>query len=377
VSNFIDAFLDYAQDVTDAPKEFLKFGALMLISSVLEKKVFLRFGDKRLYPNLWVLFIAPSSLFRKSTSISIVKNLLVRINEGKYILPNEFTPEALLEILAKENAGTIFWSEFAMVLNSFERKYMLGMKELLTDLFDCPEVYVRKIKGKNCRVEEPFLNILSASSTEWFTDKLKIGDIKGGFLNRFVIIPVSNLGDLKAIPISETASKKNSLLRWLNKIFKYEGEMKIINKNIYEDWYHDISKSVMQHELSDILSSYFVRLAVYTLKFAILLELSKSDCSNEISNESLSKAIKLSEFLFSKFQTLLNEELLSSKFSKVKERIFKFIKSSKDGRIKKSELLRKSHLRSKELKEILDNLWLERRITISDREVIAKDEMDE
>jgi len=37
VPNFIDAFLDYAQDVTDAPKEFLKFGALMLISSVLEK----------------------------------------------------------------------------------------------------------------------------------------------------------------------------------------------------------------------------------------------------------------------------------------------------------------------------------------------------
>jgi hypothetical protein len=46
-------------------------GALILAAHLLNRRVFLEFGPRLLYPQLWIANIAESTVRRKSTAISM------------------------------------------------------------------------------------------------------------------------------------------------------------------------------------------------------------------------------------------------------------------------------------------------------------------
>ena len=66
MNKFVEAYIEFAQEVTDAPITFHNFMGYAVISAVVGRNVYFPFGDMNLYPNLYMLFIAASSRFRKS-----------------------------------------------------------------------------------------------------------------------------------------------------------------------------------------------------------------------------------------------------------------------------------------------------------------------
>ena len=66
---------------------------------------------------------------------------------------------------------------------------MSGTKELLADLYDCPDEYTRLVGQQTWHLKNVCLSILAAAQTDWFIEKLKQGDVRGGFLARFSYWP--------------------------------------------------------------------------------------------------------------------------------------------------------------------------------------------
>ncbi|GAJ13522.1 unnamed protein product, partial [marine sediment metagenome] len=63
---FLRDYIDIFSEITDTPKSFLFWGAMTTLSTILGKNCFVDWDIRKLYPNIWSVFLAPSG-FRKGT----------------------------------------------------------------------------------------------------------------------------------------------------------------------------------------------------------------------------------------------------------------------------------------------------------------------
>ena len=190
--SFLYHFIEYCNKVTDAPDIFAFAAGLTAISSILQKNVFMKWTGGKLYPNMYILMIMKSG-GRKSTVLRVLKQILEHFDteDGSLIYPSDITPEAFYMIAQNRPYGTFFHGEFGGWLKSLERSYNKGFKEFLTDVYDGFS-QKKLIKGPNgtgqlYRIDEPAINILSASTIAWISENIKEADRQSGFMQRFTI----------------------------------------------------------------------------------------------------------------------------------------------------------------------------------------------
>lgn len=354
-SGFLRDYYDYAGKLTDAPEHYHLFVGLVLVSAVLGNKVYVPgYGNKNIYPNLWVILLAPSSFFRKTTSLNIGRSILGLVDR-KLILPSEFTPEALTHTFKDNPQGTFIWNEFAGVLAHLERSYMLGSKEFLTDIFDCPPFYERKTKNETVLVENPCISIMAASTIEWLNSRIKEGDLRGGFLNRFLYVPATAKSKIMAFPPEPDESLGRVLAKMLTEIRHIQGQSDLSQvKDLYSEWYKKHESSLARQRNQEILSGFYTRLADYTLKFSLIYQAS-SEGSLVISSESMQQAIALTEHLKRNIVILINEDLALSPESAERKKLLSLIPPLPD-HITRGDLTYYSHLDSKKVEQHMRTL---------------------
>ncbi|GAH58202.1 unnamed protein product, partial [marine sediment metagenome] len=57
---FLRDYIDIFSEITDTPKSFLFWGAMTTLSTILGKNCFVDWDIRKLYPNIWSVFLAPS-----------------------------------------------------------------------------------------------------------------------------------------------------------------------------------------------------------------------------------------------------------------------------------------------------------------------------
>lgn len=360
---FLKDYCTYATELTDAPPHYHLFVALSLVSTILTDKVYIPFGAMKIFPNLWTILLAPSSVFRKSTAINIGRRILSRVDES-LLLPNEFTPEALLTGLTTKPQGIFLWSEFAGALAMFDRSYMIGMKETLTDLYDCPEVYKRKLKEAEYAIKNPCLSILAGTAIDWFLDKCKEGDIRSGFLARFLYVPAFSKTHRIGIPDRPDPAKANNLVKELRSLKDFEGEINVkYIKEKYDEWVFALEDSLSEEEEEGTLSGFWSRLGIYALKFMTIYNVAEEK-SLTISDPSFFKAIELVEILRNNVRILVTENWIFGQDAKDKVKILERIQ--KNPGITKRTLLQNSHMLSRRFNAILDTLIEEKSVDLEE-----------
>ncbi len=343
-SGFIRDYYEYARELTEAPPFFHVMVAFSLISAVLGRKVYLPIGANYVYPNLWVTLVAPSSLYRKSTAISIGKRLLMNIDEG-IVFPDEYSPEQLVGTMAERSNGLFTWSELGATLARMEKSYMQGTKEMMTELYDNPPTYVRKLKNETKKIEQPCISILAATAMDWFRKWTKEDDIKGGFLARFLLVPAIERGSRLPIPPPPDKEKKKQLVGRLKQYLNLEavGNISPEAENTYKAWYLDSDDEMMKDPDAETISSFYTRMTVYALKYALLYEIAATG-KIVISGDSMARAIALIDKLKDDLKRLLSDELVFGREAQEIQKIEKLIKSN--GGISRSDLLRKCKMSS-------------------------------
>jgi hypothetical protein len=356
---------EYHLPTTDAPRTYNVACGLLVHSALIGGNVWLPFGGQRLTLNLWALILGPSSDFRKSTTVNQARRTIRKLYDGHPeaapLLPDEFSREALLRELSERPQGLLTFSEFSGALAAYSRDYMSGTKETLADLYDAPGTYTRKVGVNTFTIRDACLSILAASQTEWFLEKLKAGDVRGGFLARFTFWPAFVKKHLIAIPPEPDLAVGNRLIAGLNELRQVRGPMEIPPdvRARYKTWIEGHERELRGVERVADLSPFWVRLSATTLKLAALLQLSHNR-DRVISQDALDRAIGLTEFLKAALRHLFAEEFAFSKPMQDRQRVLKFIRQHPG--CKNRDILRNCNLILKDLWPVVSSLEAEGRI---------------
>ncbi|MGB9859810.1 MAG: hypothetical protein ACPLQP_07760 [Moorellaceae bacterium] len=270
--DFVRRYLEWASKMTDAPCEFLVAGALACMSVAVGRRVVL---NNRIYANLWLVLMGDSSVFRKSTSIALARTLCEQA--GLDVFPDRITPESFYETLAREPQGLFALSELGGWLGAMSRSYAAGLKQDMTELYDCPAEFRRIRKGPRNKIVEfkvrhPYIVLLSASTLEWFQQHVQEDDSAGGFLPRFQFV----LGrGREPYPIPPRLEIPAELLEQLRRISETTGNILLDQSTkgpyeVYSAWFYQFREKLQEYPVE--LIPYAVRLETLALKLAVLFE---------------------------------------------------------------------------------------------------------
>jgi hypothetical protein len=203
LEDWLDAYVQYAKD-SEPPRIFHPWIGISMLAGALGRKVHTNLGFETLYPNLYIILLAPSGC-RKGTAITIGRQIMTPI-AGIKIGAQATTREMLIKDMAdsmvsyEDEDGIAFHSSFTQIageLHVFLRKQNV---ELLADLcswYDCesPWEYRTKHEGIDT-INGICLNILGATAPEYMPDMFPAAAIGGGATARMIFIVAYTLSQL-------------------------------------------------------------------------------------------------------------------------------------------------------------------------------------
>ncbi len=361
-SGALRQYVDYWRPTTDAPAIYLVAGALMSVGTLLKSNVFVSFGGQPIYPNLWMLLLGPSSIYRKTTCIEKARKTVMLAEKGELLLPEEFSREALVRHLSAQPSGLLTAREFGGTLASFSRDYMVGTKELLADLYDSPPTYSRIVGKEELNVEQPCLSMFAASQTNWFLEKVRPIDLQSGFLARVIYMPAFDRPATIAIPPDPDPELGAALKESLLNIMGVEGALAFAPgvKESYARWIvqHEDELFKMDADEAEKLSPFWTRLETSALKLAMILQVS-SDQSLVLTQDTLDRALSLVSIVKANLKQLFLREFTFTKDMANRQKVLRLITKRGTAGIERRELMRASNLLQKELDPVIVTLEAE------------------
>lgn len=355
-TGFIADYIKFAQSITDAPIEFHLGAGLTALSTVCGARItYPGFGGRNQWPNLYTLLIAPSGLYRKSTSVGIAEDLISSVSPD-LILSGEQSREKFLNLL-KINPNVLYpISEFAAVLSMWNRDYAQGFREIVVDLFDCRSEYHRQtVKDGKLIIHKPALNILAASTVDWLREKLTEGDLRGGLMGRFILIPGINKSDDKGLnPVIDSEARQSlvDFLRGIHELDKSWVDVRDILTE-YNYWVSRTEKELEKNYNPELLG-FQSRIAAHTLKLAVLFAI--SDLGKQpkyvLDIEHFYKAREMSKWLGQCSAEMVETGFVKSKFEHEVQRLLGY--ASRNGGISRQEAVRLMHLNVKQFDLVVE-----------------------
>lgn len=235
--DWLSAYEEYNEN-TESAKVFHRWAGITTIGAVLRRKIHFNFGRIKVYPNLFVVFVAEPGVARKTQAITFAEEILTAVY-GINLSADSVTPQALLEDIElaadtavmvdgtqlRHSSLTIFSGEFESFLG--QKKENSKMIVTLTDLYDCkarPFKYRTKHSGSNV-VPLPFLNMLAATTPESLANCFPRIAIGGGLSTRITFIWAS--GKAKKVDVPEIEPERldmqEKLIRDLSVIARHSG----------------------------------------------------------------------------------------------------------------------------------------------------------
>jgi hypothetical protein len=207
--------------------------------------------------------------------------------------------------------------------------------------------------------------VLAASQTDWFLDKIRSGDLRGGFLARLTYWPAFEKKDFMAVPPEPDAKIGNELVQRLNGMRSLHGPVELPSRQRerYARWLEEHERELHKMPRVGELSPFWSRLSIVTLKIATLLELSSTG-DRVISQDAMESALELTEFLKGSLRWLFEEEFTFSEPMKNRQKALRLVRAHPG--IKFRDLLRASNMLKKELTPVLETLIAEESIEIRD-----------
>jgi hypothetical protein len=289
------------------PPHFLEAATLWLAGLAIAKRVVIDLHE-RISPHLYLLIVAETSRYAKSTGMGLIYQL-VMATMPYMIIPGTATSEALVEIMsgqtpanydklsqtqkARIEAGRkfagqrgIILDEFSGLLGSSKKDYMQGFVELLMRLYDgrSEETYQTKAGGL-ITINQPALSIFGATTPAAMARALNNEAWENGEMARYLImfredvLPYSDdYGRLEMPPeVTKPLLVMHDALPRMRTDFAEDADFKPITALFADDAlnaYRQYARAVRYDMLQDCdnrLTGNYTRLHIQALKIALSL----------------------------------------------------------------------------------------------------------
>ncbi len=339
---FIKEYLDTFSEVTDTPRVFLFWGAMIAVATVLGKNVYIPWEARRLYPNLWCVFLAPSGS-RKGTGIDIPTRLLRQI-DNELLLPQVASEEGLTKALAVEeeghDIGFVRWQEFSKILRSWlSKQSWQASQEFWINIWDNKETK-KKLSGGEFNIPVTSISFLSACTPKTFSTYFEPEDLEAGFFGRVYLITCLKKDKYFPIPPSiEQKGGEDELITKLRDIrTHFTGELSYKG---FEDAFSHWAKETQKNHKEGFLDSFYSRIETHAMKLAMIYEAATTK-KTEITEKSFTHAVNALEFLMASAYPLVSEEIGLSEEEKGISRVAKYIQEKVE--VRRSEVMQNLHL---------------------------------
>ncbi|MBZ0319100.1 MAG: bifunctional DNA primase/polymerase [Anaerolineae bacterium] len=214
---WLQMYLDWAGKTgNQTPMSFHLAAGLWLLSIAIGRRLYgaAPWGIN-LYPNLYIMLVASTTYYRKSTAYKLAEKV-AREAIPHMLMPTPGSPERFQESLSgkmptnfdsltdeQQNRLTkakpfaaqrgLLKDEIAGLFGAINRKdYMLGLKDLVMELYDCPEYSDKDTQGGLTVVERAALSILGVTTPAGIGAATTHVDWSNGLLVRFALITPEN-----------------------------------------------------------------------------------------------------------------------------------------------------------------------------------------
>jgi hypothetical protein len=180
--NWLQEFGKWTLCRSEAPESFIVWTALFTLASALRRHVYIPrslMGSYDIYPNLYIMFVAPPGRARKTTTTDYAETLIDDIDDITKS-PELITKESLLSTLinAPDTAMCIRAPEFG----EFMAKSGPDMYGFLTNMYDGKKkIQVSTLSRGHEFAEKPCINLLGATTPQWIAANMPESVIGGGF----------------------------------------------------------------------------------------------------------------------------------------------------------------------------------------------------
>jgi predicted transcriptional regulator len=291
--SFISSFVEHTK-LYESPNSFWLWSAYAAIAGVLRDNVWLKDGDGRLYPNVYILFLAGSAQ-KKARPVNMCEQLVHEVSNTNVISGRSSIQAIMMEIgrtetnkttgkLTKSGAAIFFAPELAAGLVGDDQAI-----QILTDIYDYkPIPHTTNLIGRGkIKLDRIVFSMLVASNEELLKDFLNSRAIYGGLLGRIFLITPNEWRPGNAFPKGDPVSfgkiKEDLIL-----IANLHGEITFTpdSYQYYDKWYNQVrEQSRNVPDRAGIMG----RLGTNVKKLAILL--AANDLTVEVTQQHVDSAI--------------------------------------------------------------------------------------
>lgn len=370
--HFVSQFMACGAEISDAYDEYWFAGGVFVLTVVADKKIKIELRQGTLYPNLYFFIIGKSSLSRKSTVVEKVESMLRRVLPELSVVPTEFSPEAFTEHMSGCQHTAWIRDEASGVLSLMKKDYMRGFKDSLMQLYDCRS-YNRKLRTSQRKeqtefnVNDPYLNVLFATTDASLAANTNINDTLSGFLARFLFFFPTGIKS-RWMPLEEgtveISCREEEVLDQLSGIVrKMQGleectalHLSAEAAKCYTDWQRDREAKWVASDNGEYQQIYS-RLAPMVVKLAMLFELGSSDfdVSRPIRVEFIQEACRLVDDYFMPTAIAIYEIVGSNAEKNVIDRITLYLKSH-NGKATKRDILKATKIKSDDFESYISTM---------------------
>lgn len=367
-TNFLKLFEIYTEEL-EAPDTYHLWVALSILASATRRNIWLNQGVYLLFPNLFVVLVAPPGKLGKSTCIRHGRKILNSVPDI-IMGPDAVTAEDLVRRMARAGKDK---TVSAVTLHSTEMSSLIdpsGLKmiQFLTDLYDCednPHGWRRSTKtaGRDT-IHNPVLNMLAGTTPNWIAESLPIQATSHGFTSRTIFIYEDEPRFANPRPKAPSPKLVEELKADLESISVIEGpfEWDRPGQDLYDKYY----EQWMTNPPEDFrIEGYYNRKRTHVLKIAMLLHLAEGD-DLILTEQDIDAAVRILNMI---------EDLMPKTFSGVGkfehtadlDRIWTQIRKS--GGMELSRIFRKNYMvgTSEDVYKLVRTLFEMRRVTIVKR----------
>lgn len=194
------------------PLNFHLGAGLWLLSAAIGRRLYARAPwGINIHPNLYLMFVAETTYYRKSTAYQLAQNV-AQAAIPHMLMPTPGSPERFLESLSGRMPTNfdrlpqlqqarlrqaqpfaaqrgLIKDEVAALFGSMNRRdYMTGMKDLLMELYDCPDYVDKDTQAGLTIVQNAALSILGVTTPANLTGAISAADWSNGLLIRFALL---------------------------------------------------------------------------------------------------------------------------------------------------------------------------------------------
>lgn len=357
---WLDTYVEYADAKSPmTPESFHVSAGLWLGAVAIARRLVLpmNFGD--IYPNLFVAWIAPTTLFRKTTGLNVADGLAYRVYPH-LLAAQDTTPEAFLSDLAgreppnldslperdredwkrgRDYAGQRGWilDEMSGLLAQAGKDYNAGLLEALLRFYDCANRYRRSTRGQGLVIiRHSYLSLLGASTPTAMREHLLSEQLWGcGWWPRFAVLtPETRRPDWRLPRDPGSTTDLEGQLRRL-----YEGlpeatwpdppeaRTVMLGTGVHDAWApynRALSYTMLTDDLDHRLYGTYGRLPMQALKVAMILAAFDWDPGKTpvIELPHLARAMQITEsWRASAHRTLA--EMAATEFNRLQERVIR------------------------------------------------------